>query len=127
MRIRFVRTVVLQGICLSLVHCSKRPGADADSRKSPARRWVGGNLQIWALRDEGDMLYSNNDGTTWQWQVALTHLRFPRSDFHLPGVSEVLNMKFRRNPQTKYVKASTSLTLTVDVSTRAQSLGRHGI
>jgi len=44
---------------------------------------------------EGDMLYSNNGGTTWQWQVALTHLRFPRSDFHLPGVSEVLTMKLR--------------------------------
>jgi hypothetical protein len=105
----------------------EKAGADANSRKSPARQWVGGNLQIWALRDEDDMLYSNNGGTTWQWQVALTHLRFPRSDFHLPGVSEVLNMKFRRNPQTKYVKASTSLTLTVDVSTRAQSVGRHGI
>jgi len=105
----------------------EKAGADADSRKSPARRWVRRNLQIWAVRDEGDMLSSNNGGTTWQWQVALTHLRFPALIFHLPGVSEVLTMKFRRSPQTKSIKASTSLTLTADVSTRAQNLGRHGI
>jgi hypothetical protein len=85
MRIRFVRTVVLQGICLSLVHCSKRPGADADSRKSPARRWVGGNLQIWALRDEGDMLYSNNDGTTWQCKLRSHICDFPALIFTCPA------------------------------------------
>ena len=126
MRIRFVRTVVLQGTCLSLVN-ARKGGSGCRFSENTCSAMVRRNLQIWAVRDEGDMLSSNNGGTTWQWQVALTHLRFPALIFHLPGVSEVLTMKFRRSPQTKSIKASTSLTLTADVSTRAQNLGRHGI
>ena len=34
--------------------------------------WLRGDSQIWAVGDDGDILYSNNAGTTWQFQVSGT-------------------------------------------------------
>jgi len=71
-KIPLFHMLVLLGICLSLANCSKKREQMPTLGNHLHGVWVRGDSQIWAAGDDGEILYSDNGGTTWQFQVSGT-------------------------------------------------------
>src|SRR5262249_26521331 len=63
---------VLLEICLSLANCSKKREPTPTLGNHLHSVWLRGGSEVWAVGDDGDIIYSNNGGTTWQFQVSGT-------------------------------------------------------
>jgi hypothetical protein len=68
----FVPLLVLLPICLSLANCSKKRESMPIFGRHLHGVWLRGDSEVWAVGNDGFIVYSNNGGTTWQLQVSGT-------------------------------------------------------